>query len=278
MSCRAFAAVVFASLALVAQSADGQAMTGLLLVAPERVEINLFYDGATIDVAALVPSGYEAAVRLMARPERLELKRLGKRAGVLWMKVGDASFENIPAVYQVLTSAPLADISSSAERAHWVLGYDCLVPTAATGSSLRSELVGLKEHDGLFAVRERALRQGELVASKSPLAGLGDPPSDRTGEDARPSTVAAQMVLRGTFHLPAGAPAGDYALDLIGFREQRAVHLGSATLHVEQVGLVRTMKELAVDHGLTYGMAASLFAIIAGLVTGRLFRSRAEGH
>lgn len=89
----------------------------------------------------------------------------------------------------------------------------------------------------------------------------------------------APQRLRGTFRLPASAPAGDYSVDLIGFKDQRAVHLASATLHIEHAGAVRIVRRLAIDHGLTYGGAASLIAIVVGLLTGVLFRSRSnEGH
>jgi Putative transmembrane protein (Alph_Pro_TM) len=277
MKCTALVAIALAVFVVFGRPAVGQpaSPSGVIIVAPERVEINLFYSGANIEVGAQVPAGYEVAIRLMTHPERLELKRLGKRAGVLWMSAGDVTFENLPVVYQVLSSAPLADMGPQTERAQWMLGYDSLVPDSAPGASWRGELVGLKEHDGLFAVREGALQQGEAqVAAKVPLlagaAGAGDPPA---------SLPHAFRVLRGTFRLPARAPAGDYTLDLIGFKDQRAAHLGSATLHVEQAGAVRTVRELALDHGLTYGIAASLFAIVAGLLTGRLFRSKAdEGH
>ncbi len=232
---------------------------GLLVAVPEQVEVSLFYAGATVEVVAQVPAGYEGAVRLMARPERLELKRLGKKAGVLWMGAGDVSFENIPVMYQVLTTASLAELCPKAERARWLLGYDSLIPDGAPGAALRSELVGLKEHEGLFAVREGALTQ-RPATDASPAPGAGWP-----------------RLLRGAFRLPARAPAGDYRLDLIGFKDQRAFPLGSATLRVQQVGTVRAVRELARNHGLFYGIAACLVAIVAGFVTGRLFRSKADG-
>jgi hypothetical protein len=250
---------------------------GAIIVVPERVEINLFYNGANIEVGAEVPAGYEAAVRLMAHPERLELKKLGKKAGVLWMGAGNATFENIPVVYQVLTSAPLAGLGPQALRTRWTLGYDSLIPDQASGAALRGELVGLKERDGLFALREGALaRTGQIVPPASPLvtgaAETGDPPPAAT-------IVQSPLILRGTFRLPASAPPGEYSVDLIGFKDQHAVHLASATLHIEHAGAVRLLRHLAIDHGLTYGGGASLIAIVVGLLTGRLFRSRSnEGH
>jgi len=233
--------------------------TGDLMVVPERVEIDLAYNGANIEVGAEVPAGYEAAVRLMSRPERLELKKLGKRAGLLWMGAGTVTFENLPVVYQVLSTAPLANLGTPVLRAQWMLGYESLIPDHTPGADLRGDLVGLKEHGGLFALREGALvRRGKSASLVAPAA---EPPQR----------------LRGTFRLPASAPAGDYSVDLIGFNDQRAVHLASATLHIEHAGAVRIVRRLALDHGLTYGAAASLIAIVVGLLTGRLFRTRSNG-
>jgi Putative transmembrane protein (Alph_Pro_TM) len=257
------AAIALAIFSVLPRPAASQTagVTGDLMVISERVEIDLSYNGANIEVGAEVPAGYEAAVRLMSRPERLELKRLGKKAGLLWMGAGTVTFENIPVVYQVLSTAPLADLGPPAMRAQWMLGYESLIPDHAPGADLRGDLVGLKEHGGLFVLREGALmRRGKSASLVAP------------GADA-------PQRLRGTFRLPASAPAGDYSVDLIGFKDQRAVHLASATLHIEHAGAVKIMRHLALDHGLTYGAAASLIAIVVGLLTGVLFRSKSnEGH
>jgi Putative transmembrane protein (Alph_Pro_TM) len=258
------AAIALAIFSVLPRPAAGQpaGVTGDLMVVPERVEIDLSYNGANIEVGAQVPAGYEAAVRLMSRPERLELKKLGKKAGLLWMGAGTVTFENIPVVYQVLSTAPLADLGPPALRAQWMLGYESLIPDHTPGADLRGELVGLKEHGGLFALREGALAR----------TGQNSPPSAATGAET-------PQRLRGTFRLPASAPAGDYSVDLIGFKDQHAVHLASATLHIEHAGAVRIMRHLALDHGTAYGGAASLIAIVVGLLTGVLFRSRSnEGH
>jgi hypothetical protein len=257
------AAIALAIFSVLPRTAASQtaSVTGDLMVVPERVEIDLSYNGANIEVGAQVPAGYEAAVRLMSRPERLELKKLGKKAGLLWMGAGTITFENIPVVYQVLTTAPLAGLGPQALRAQWMLGYESLIPDQAPGADLRGDLVGLREHGGLFALREGALmRRGKSASLVAPGA-------------------EAPQRLRGTFRLPASAPAGDYSVDLIGFKDQRAVHLASATLHIEHAGAVRIMRRLALDHGTAYGGAACLIAIVVGLLTGVLFRSKSnEGH
>jgi hypothetical protein len=244
-----------------------------IVVEPERVGIGISYAGASIRVRFEKPAGYEVAVRLMGHPERLELKRLGKRAGLLWMSVGDVSFENVPMVYQVLSTLPLASLGSPALLAQWNLGYDSLIPDSAPGASFRAELVAMKEHSGLFAIR--AGEQAGLTAT------VHSQQAAASGANAalQSAGVASPAQFEGVFDLPARAPAGEYSVDLIGFKDQQAALLGRATLQLEYVGATRALRDLALDHGLAYGIVACVIAIAVGLLTGLLFRPGAEeGH
>jgi hypothetical protein len=249
---------------------DSTGAESAVVVEPERVGIGLFYTGATIRVRIEKPAGYQVAVRFMGHPERLELKRLGKKAGLLWMSVGDVTFENMPMVYQVLSSVPLADLGSPRGLAQSNLGYDALMPADAPGAAFRAELVAMKEHSGLFAIRE-----GELAG----LGTEGQPKRPAVAGVTEAPEVTGTELLQGAFHLPARAPAGEYSVDLIGFKDQQAVPLGRATVQLEYAGVVRALRDLALDHGLAYGIVACLIAIGVGLLTGLLFRPGAEeGH
>jgi hypothetical protein len=138
---------------------------------------------------------------------------------------------------------------------------------------MRSELVRLKEHDGLFGIHEGALlRQGPGTKSADPqTAGFRAAGGAPAAAGPRPT-----QLLRGSLRLPARVPPGDYTLDLIGFDQQRVMHLGRATLRLEQVGTVRALRRFAMDHGLFYGIAASVIAILVGLLTGLLFRPKSD--
>lgn len=255
-------------------SASGQSAPaqGVIALDPQRVGIDLRYNGATVTVRAEVPAGYEAALRLQAPPGRLELKRMGKKAGVLWMGVGEVTFENVPALYQVLTTAPLDKLGSPEALAQWKLGYETLVPDGARGADLRGDLVGLKEQEGLFALQPGSLTREASAMAKSPvLASISE-----TGTAPTAAALAVPQVLQGTFHLPARARAGDYTVDLIGFKDGRAFHLGSATLRLEQVGLAQALSGFAHVHGLAYGIAACVIAILVGLLTGLIFQPKGD--
>lgn len=254
-------------------NADALVARDPLVVEPQQVEIGLFYSGATVKVRAEIPVGYRAAVRLMGHPERLELKKLGKKGGILWMPEADVAFENVPVIYQVLTSAPLRELGSPATLAQWSLGYDALIPASSPGAALRSELVKLKEHQGLFSIRE-----GGLVRQTPDAKPTGAHTAGFRVAGRAPGVIEARPteLLRGSFRLPARVPPGDYSVDLIGFDKQGPVQLGSAMLRLKRVGAVRAMRRLAMDHGLLYGIAASVIAILVGLLTGLVFQPKSD--
>jgi hypothetical protein len=250
---------VIGLLASAPQQAKAGPPTGRLAVDPQTVEVDMTFTGAAITVVGEVPVGYEAALRLTGHAERQELKKLGKRAHVLWMSVGDVTIESVPVVYQVLTSAPLHDVASPSVLARWTLGYDFLIPEQGLRADLRREFVRLKEHEGLFAIREGALSWADSTTDGS------------SGSD--PNTP---RLVRGTFRLPARVRAGDYLVELIGFRDRQAATLASKVLRLEHVGAVKQLRRFAIEHGLAYGIAASLIAIATGLLTGLLLRPKSD--
>ena len=228
--------------------------TGAISVAPDRVGIDLLFGGADLTVRGEIPAGYDAGVRLIGPRQRLELKRKGRIWGVLWTGMEEVTLDEVPVAYMLATSAPLPDLAGADDLASRDLGYAALVRNAGGQGDVFGELIKLKQREGLYA--ESA---GQLTVT--------------TGSEPGTATLEA------SFRLPARIPPGKYAIDLFGFQGGSIHAFGSATVQVEQVGLARAIHGLAMQHGLLYGCAAVLIAIIAGLVTGLVFGLRSgKGH
>lgn len=228
--------------------------TGEVSVEPDHVGIDLQFGGADVTVRAEIPAGYEAGVRLMGARQRVELKRKGRIWGVLWTGVEEVSLDDVPTAYMLSTSVPLPDLAGADDLAGQDLGYAALVRDAGPEGDVFRELIKLKQREGLYA---------ESVGDLTLTAGSG------------PDTAT----LVASFRLPARIPAGTYAIDVFGFRGGRIHAVGSATVEVEQVGLARALHGLAMQHGLLYGCAAVVIAILAGLATGLVFGLRSgKGH
>jgi hypothetical protein len=221
-----------------------------IIVEPAFVPIGMTYHGATVRVSAEVPAGYAAAIRVMGKAETLEMKRKGKVGRLLWMSVGEATFEAVPVVYFLLTSRSLADSAPASVLREWRLGYEPLARAARWPPGLYPELIKLKEEEGCFLVGE-----GQLVRSSSAGAGSADR-------------------LSGSFRLPARAPAGEYTIDLFGFHGGRVYRLGSTALRLDYTGIARVLRSVATEHGFIYGGVAVVVAVLAGLTTGFVFHPR----
>jgi uncharacterized protein (TIGR02186 family) len=223
---------------------------------PNEVEANLFFNGREVEVQGTVLPGYEVAVVCRGKASHLALRRKGKVWGVLWMNVGDVTFDDIPSLYLVSTSAPLASLASPAVLEQLGIGYQALAASAGQNGDDQPffhELVKIKEREGIFAVHEGAVKL---------VPGAGGVRQVRA-ECALPSTV----------------PMEGYEVQLFGFKEGTGELLCSKAMEVKQVGVAHFMSSLVENRPLLHGFFAVVVAVAAGLATGLVFGgSSKKGH
>ncbi len=246
----AVTALVLLSLPVAAQEPPGGPAASLELE-PTAIPVDVFHNGARLRVQGEVPVGYEIAVVCRGVDDTVELTKKGKLLGLLWMNVGEATLEHVPALYQVNTVHSLKEIAPPDVRRALGVGYDALEARvtsdqeAGEQSRLFGELIKLKEREGLFATREHAVQ--------------------------RTDHGAGQAAIATTFTIPARAPFGSYEVVLFGFRDGVGRKLATAQVGVHPVGLVAFMSSLARNHGLAFGLLAVGVAIAMGLLTGVIF-------
>ncbi|MCX6543287.1 MAG: TIGR02186 family protein [Acidobacteria bacterium] len=235
-------------------ASSAAAEAGAIVVAPDHVTVNLFYNGSDLHIRVQLPANAGAAVRLTGLSGRVELKQKGKVAGILWMNVADVDLDGVPIIYYLLTSAPLRDMAPPRELATWKLGSEALLPDESPGGPYRDQFVKLKQRDGLYRVLEGALTK----------TGGGE---------------GGSAVFEGTLSLPAKIPPGTWQVELFGFEHGHVARLAAVPLTIEYAGVVRAMHGLAMDHGTVYGWMSVVIAIAVGLLTGVLFSTKSQkGH
>jgi len=254
MHTRARVAVVFAAALMIVPARrcrSEEAMTTLRLE-PPAIRMGLTYGGTTVEIEGAAPAGSEIAVVCTGEAGPVELKKLGKVWGILWMNVGDLAFERVPALYMVATSAPLAELAPAAVLDSLGIGYDAVAARSlepggdAERRALFGELIELKEKEGLFSSRE-----GGVEIEPGPSSGVATlATSCRFPSHTRPGTIDVRVY---AFAEGAG----------------RLVH--TAAIEVEQVGLAAAITHLARTRGLLYGVLAVVFALVVGLLTGFVF-------
>jgi uncharacterized protein (TIGR02186 family) len=252
------AILTFAAGASAEPSADapcdlaGGAPAKNLSVQPTQVPIGLFYGGAELHVSAELPADMPAVVLIRGDSAPLSVKKKGKVWGVLWMNVGDAAFERVPEVYILASSAPLKDLADEETLDRAGLGYRALARASGGDEALFGEVVKLAESEGLFSVRDDGVK-------KRSEAGVAH--------------------LEASLPISARVPAGKYTVQVVGFENGAPRCLGSTPVTLEQTGLAQSLRTIAYDHGLLYGILAVVVALLAGIATGLVFgKGASKGH
>jgi uncharacterized protein (TIGR02186 family) len=222
-----------------------------LHVDPATIPIGMVYGGTEIHVTADLPAEVPVAVVLEGGRRPVTVKKKGKVWHLLWMSVGEATYQDLPSVYLLSTSAPLQDLADPETLAQANIGYASLARSAGGDAAFFDDVIALEEQDGVFSVSEG-------------------------GATLRPSEGGA--TLEAVLPIHPHVPEGRYPLRLVAFEDGAARCVASTTVAVEQVGLVKKLRILAFEHGLLYGITAVLVALFAGLATGLVFGKSDSGH
>lgn len=223
-----------------------------LTVSPAQIPITLWYGGASVHVHADVPAHARLALIWEGPRGKVELHKKGKVGGLLWMNVGDVKLDDVPSAYWVSTTGPLPGLGTKEQRASQEVGYEALAAAVKGDVDAFPELVKLKEEEGLFGMREGGLKP-------------------RAGNSAD--------VLEQDIPISARMQEGRYVVRLVEFGDAGARCLGTADVDIAQVGMTKSLRALAFQHGLMYGIAAVVIAIAAGLATGLVFgKGASKGH
>lgn len=241
---------------IAAAAAPPPVRPGTIQADPAKLAVTTFFNGAELRITGTGPASMQLAVLLTGPAGTVELKKKGKVWGLLWMNVGEISFEDVPSTYLLATAGEVCELAPFEVRQRNRIGLDVLGGRSGANADdeaprLFGELVKLKQHERLFGSFENALEtrpegDGEVVFS----------------------TVLA---------VPACVPEGSYRLALWGFRDAHGEVLAATEVTVEEVGITHDIAALARDHGTLYGILALLLALVVGIVTGLVFGLAGKG-
>jgi uncharacterized protein (TIGR02186 family) len=239
-----------ASLLLAAAGAAAQenaGTAGAVSLEPREILAGMFYDGDVVLVRADVPAAAGIVVLCRGAEGPLHVRKKGKALGILWLNVGDASWDSVPDVYLLRSSASLETLAPAPELERLGIGTASLRTRAQPGpgaDSLFGELVRLKEKDGLWDVTTGTV-------------------------EIRPGTDGALALAE--LPVPVKAPPGRYEVTVYAFADGRGALVGSGSFEVKQGGVPAFIASLASEHGLLYGVLAVVVAVAVGLLTGVVF-------
>ncbi len=226
----------------------------------DRISIDFAYHGSTVSVRGEADAGADLVVKITSPDGHQVMKKKGKVAGLLWMNVGSLSFEKTPNLYEVFSTRKLDEMLSAGDRSTHVIGYKALeehVGVDPTGSEQEKarwfrEFVNFKESSNLYTeswgrIETKALANGR------------------------------QEYLLMT-NWPHQAPPGDYAVTVFAVKDGKVSEQAGCKVHVEQVGVVKTLASMARDSAAFYAILSIGVALSAGFGVGMILRKGGGSH
>jgi uncharacterized protein (TIGR02186 family) len=224
-----------------------------LSVVPDHVRVGAFFHGTKVHITGEIPRCRGVAIKLEGEENEVKLNRKGKIA-VIWLNVARVTAKNAPQVYILAASDELANICSQQERERLRLGFESLRKriTFESDKSLTGlefeEFVKLKEHIGTYDVDTRI--------------------------DVSPAGEGRQR-LSAVLPIPSAMPPGQYTVRLFCFQDGNLVNQAEVQLSIDKIGLPLLLTSLAFEHAAGYGILAIVVAMMAGIIMGIIFSSRA---
>lgn len=244
------AAVVFLLPAAVAGAANLD-----LTLSPDQINIGLNFKGTSLEISGNAPADSNIYLKVESPPGTVALNRKGK-VGPLWMTVENVQAENMPKIYEILSTGSLAGIPQKAQDQMEIgSGYSYLKEHARVTKKLEEGKEELKPDessaylDGLINIYEKKgyykIDEGALQVDNGRF--------------------------RTNVQLPSGIPPGQTRVTAYAVKGDQVVASTEIPLRVNSIGLVGWVRAEATTNGPFYGLIAVIVALVVGLSVGTLF-------
>lgn len=224
-------------------------------VNPQNIAIDLLYHGTKLSIKGQSDANDDIIVKIDTDPIDAHMKYKGKAAGIFWMKLGDMSFEHVPAIYLLASSQKLENLLSKEERIQTGIGFESIkaattMESSASGMDQDSwidEFIKFKKAEKLYKIEEGTVTKGQ-----------------------------------GGYQLdidwPFQAGPGTYNIEVMAIRDGKVVDRTQTNLTVARAGIVATLSNLAFNQAAVYGIIAIVVAMAAGFAVGALFKKGGGAH
>ncbi|MDA8434228.1 MAG: TIGR02186 family protein [Nitrospiraceae bacterium] len=225
----------------------------------DRISVDFFYHGSTVSVRGVSDPGTDLVVKIASPEGEQVLRQKGKVGGLLWMNVGKLTFERVPTLYFVQSTKNLSDMLSEEEMNKHVLGYPALekhsevspVASVAEKEKWFDEFVSFKEASKLYSTAS-----GKISTTQE----------------------GGEQQYYILLDWPYQAPPGEYTVSVYAVKDNKVVDSADTKVHVEQVGIVKSLAGMAKNKAAAYGLISILVALGAGFGVGLVFRKGGGAH
>ena len=215
------------------------------------VSITTGFTGTKVLLFGAIEGEGEVVVVVHGPVQTVTVRRKERFAGI-WLNMGELTFDHVPAFYQFMATKPPGDWLPERLRKRHNIGVEYL--------SLALENAGVSDAEPPGADEYRKA----LVRNKLRLGHYA-------GETGKVSMLSSRL-FRTDIAFPTNVPTGIYTVEVFLVRDGTVVSAESTPLYVSKIGVGAEIYGFAYDYSLLYGIAAVLFAVLAGLGANAIFR------
>jgi uncharacterized protein (TIGR02186 family) len=185
---------------------------------------------------------YDLVVTVIGPRQTYRTRRKARVAGI-WVNTDARDFLNVPSYLSVLANRPFSHLSNSETLRREQIGLDNYLLTQRVGA------------DFADTVRDDPFRAAFVRIEND--YGLYN-------ESSAAVTFITPTVFRAAIPLPAQVPTGFYNIDVKLFADGEVIGRTATAFEIIKAGVEQYVAEAARDHGLLYGLATALLALLTG--------------
>jgi uncharacterized protein (TIGR02186 family) len=185
---------------------------------------------------------YDVVVTVIGPRQTFRTRRKARVAGI-WVNTDSRDFLNVPSYLAVLANRPFTHLSNTDTLRREQIGLDNYVLTQRIGA------------DFADTVRDDPFRVAFVSIEND--YGLYN-------ESATALTFITSTVFRAAIPLPSQVPIGVYNIDVKLFADGQVVGRTATAFEIIKAGVEQYVAEAAREHGLLYGLATALLALLTG--------------
>jgi len=195
-------------------------------------------------------TGYDIVVTVTGPKQTLVTRRKERVLGI-WTNTAARTFVNVPSYLAVLSNQPFDRITDAQTLQRLQIGLDDIVLPQQIGLDIgdvarndpfRLNFIRLKREHRLYLQRTNGV------------------------------TLLTPMVFRADIALPAEAAVGNYDVDVKVFAENALLARATSAFEIVKIGFEQFVANAAHEHGLLYGIATAMMAILTGWIASVVFR------
>lgn len=193
---------------------------------------------------------YDLVVTVTGPRQTLVTRRKERMLGI-WVNASSRTFVNVPNYLYVLSNRPFDQIANTDTLRRLQIGLDYFQLTQQIGPDVADTV-----RDDPFRVNFIRLKTEHQLY----------------GQHTNGVTFLTPTLFRATITIPAEAPLGSYEAAVKLFSGGNMIVRTSSAFEVVKVGFEQFVATASRDHGILYGIATVMMALVTGWLAGVVFR------